>query len=199
VLAAAIGAALVLLAASRGWVTLRVARDRPLPDLVRTVRGGKAQPLLTAMGLVGLAGAVALLATRRIGRLVVGLLLAAAGVLVAVRASTDLQGMSAHRAETLLTDGGPVVGVPAGARATVDLQLTWVGVALTGAVLLIGAGAVVLARGRRWPGMGGRYERSRPATIQDAGHAPEPAQKAVAEADRTLWEALDRGEDPTAR
>jgi hypothetical protein len=54
-------------------------------------------------------------------------------------------------------------------------------VAVAGAVLLAATGAYVAVRGPRWRGLGARYDA--------------PAQ---ARTDADVWDALDRGEDPTA-
>jgi hypothetical protein len=59
----------------------------------------------------------------------------------------------------------------------------WPWLALAGGVLLAAAGLLVTVRGRRWSSLGRRHEP--------------PSARPVAE--RDLWEALDRGEDPTAR
>ncbi|HEX3812562.1 MAG TPA: Trp biosynthesis-associated membrane protein [Mycobacteriales bacterium] len=210
-----VGSALLFLASSRGWVTLSVARSRPLADLKRPVSGAHAQPLLTALAVVGLAAVVALLATRRAGRQIVGALVTVVAVVVLVWLVRDLRGMSAHRAKSLLDDGGPVVGVSAGARVTVDLHLFWVAVALTGAVMLAIGGLAAAARGRGWPAMGSRYDRPRQTSDtsgRSGGEAVEPSDTSVRSAtaagdagsdrapatERRLWEALDRGEDPTA-
>jgi len=53
-----------------------------------------------------------------------------------------------------------------------------------GGLLLAAGGGWTLLRGQHWPGMSARYDRS------DAGHPVGPASAQV-------WEALDRGEDPT--
>jgi len=221
-LACALGAGLLFLAGSRGWVTLSVARGKPLPELRHTVSGSKAQPLITAMAVLGLAGVVALLATRRVGRRIVGLLLAIAAVLTVIWLGRDLHGMSAGRAESLLSDAGPVVGVPAGARVTVDLHLSTVALGLAGVLLLALAGGWAAVRGRVWPAMGSRYDRPAEQTTPDAGRtddithsgspadgtdatarsgdteSADPAATGPPAAQRLLWEALDRGEDPTA-
>ncbi|HEY8472971.1 MAG TPA: Trp biosynthesis-associated membrane protein [Natronosporangium sp.] len=74
----------------------------------------------------------------------------------------------------------------------------WPVVAAVGGLAVAAAGAVTVLRSGRWPAMGARYER--PAHSATAGHPdpggqpdtteqPDPAQ---------LWQALDRGEDPTA-
>jgi hypothetical protein len=59
----------------------------------------------------------------------------------------------------------------------------WPLVAALGGLLIAGAGAVALARGRSWPGMGTRYDR--------------PARASRPESAVELWDALDRGDDPT--
>jgi len=203
-------------------VTLSVARVTSQTKLRHTVSGSKAQPLMTAMAVLGLAGVVALLATRRVGRRIVGLLLAIAAVLAVIWLGRDLHGMSANRAQSLLADAGPVVGVPAGARVTVDLHLTSVALGLAGVLLLGLAGAWAAARGRVWPAMGSRYDRAAEQATPDAGRtddithsgSPEdgtdgsarpgstgsadPVATSPPGAQRLLWEALDRGEDPTA-
>lgn len=78
----------------------------------------------------------------------------------------------------LVAGGGYGLGVVAGARAV------WPAACLLGGVLVAGAGVAALRRGRGWPALGSRYERRPPVTRGDT-----PAE---------LWDALDRGEDPTA-
>lgn len=60
----------------------------------------------------------------------------------------------------------------------------WWGVA--GGVVTAAAGCWVAVRGPRWARWSGRYER--PGGGTDGGDVPA----------RALWDALDRGEDPTA-
>jgi Tryptophan-associated transmembrane protein (Trp_oprn_chp) len=62
----------------------------------------------------------------------------------------------------------------------------WPVLAAAGGLAVVAAGAVTVARGGRWPSMGARYERAARTSQREA----DPAQ---------LWQALDRGEDPTAR
>jgi hypothetical protein len=154
VLLCAAGAGLVLLAASRGWAVEVTPRPAPLPELRTSRSGGDLRPWLPALGWVALAGAGALLATRSALRRVVGGLLVLAGAGAAVAALT-------------------VSGVGAG----------WPLLAAAGGLAVAAAGALTIARGRRWPAMGARYERAavtRPGTDG-------------------MWDALDRGEDPTDR
>jgi uncharacterized membrane protein (TIGR02234 family) len=200
--ACAIGAGLLFLAASQHWVTLTVPRDKPFPPLRRTISGSHAQPLLTGLAIVGLGGVVALLATRRIGRRIVGALLLIVAVVGVIWLARDLHGMSASRAQSLLTDAGPVVGVPAGANAHVQLHLAIVAVGLLGAVLLGLTGALAVVRGGVWPAMGSRYDRpskkARQADSESPADGTNPPAERRGTGQRSLWEALDRGEDPTA-
>ena len=57
-------------------------------------------------------------------------------------------------------------------------------------MLVLLAGLVIAARGHRWGGMSARYE--------NAEQQPDDADQA-ARASVSLWNALDRGEDPTSR
>jgi len=148
-----VGAGLALFAASRTWATVTTLRPAPLPPLHEVKTGAALLPWLTALGLVALAGAGALLATRGPVRAAVGVLLVLCGLgLVA--------GAAAH--------------FPAG----------WPFVTALGGLVVAVAGVVALARGRGWPGMGARYDR--PARARGA-----------AETATQMWDALDRGDDPT--
>ncbi|MBX6750041.1 MAG: Trp biosynthesis-associated membrane protein, partial [Micromonosporaceae bacterium] len=86
VLAVAAGAGLVLLGASRVWWVEVVPRPAPLRPEEIAHTGGSLAPLLPALGLVALAAAGGLLATRGVARRLVGALLTmvALGVVVAV-------------------------------------------------------------------------------------------------------------------
>ena len=169
VLACTAGAAVVLFAASRTWAVVVQARPAPLPPL-RTARTGAALvPWLPALAFVGLAGAGALVATRRTGRLLVGVLLVACGL-----------GMIAGAAAA---PGSGATG-SGGAAA-------WMVAAALGGGLVAAVGAATVARGRRWPTMGARYERSATAD------RPAPAGADRPRAPAEIWDAIDRGTDPT--
>lgn len=62
----------------------------------------------------------------------------------------------------------------------------WPIVAAAGGAAVLAAGGWVAVRGRTWSGLPARYERAAPADEAAAGGAP------------ATWDALDRGEDPTA-
>ena len=179
VLLCLLGAFLVLVAAGRTWLSGVEALPAPLPARDVALTAADLGLALQALGLVGLAGVPALAATRRTGRVVVGVLLLLAGVLVVVRAAGVLLDPDAA-ADAASTD-------PAGLSLT-----AWPAVAGAGGLLLAGAGLLVAVRGRRWAALGRRYE---------APGSPVPLEPETAGpvAERELWEALDRGEDPTGR
>ena len=176
VLLCLVGAFLVLVGAGRDWAVVDVAGTGLLPSRRVGVAGSDLAGGVRALGLVGLAGVVALAATRRWGRVVVGVLLALVGLgVLALVAGTDLAA-EAVRSVPVAQAGGPAEGVrPTGWRAVTG----------AGGLLLAAAGALVAVRGRRWAGLGRRYDApaARPAAVPTG-----PAQ---------LWDALDRGEDPT--
>lgn len=174
VLLCLLGAFLVLVAAGRTWLSGVEELPAPLPARDVALTAGDLGLALQALGLVGLAGVPALAATRRAGRIVVGVVLLLAGVLVVVRAAG------------VLLD-------PDGAADPDGLSLTaWPAVAVAGGLLLVAAGLLVAVRGRRWAALGRRYEAPGASAQTD----PETSGPV---AERELWEALDRGEDPTGR
>jgi uncharacterized membrane protein (TIGR02234 family) len=181
------GAGLALFAATRVW-SVQVTARPGLSDL-RTARTGAEQvPWLTALALVALAGAGALPATRGVARRVLGVLLVLAGAGMAAGAVAGRAGLDAGAA---------------GSAAVV-----WPVACVAGATAVLVGGWWTVRHGHRWPAMGARYER--PAGAANPDHA-RPAQEGVdlagvdlAGVDQTgvdtrvAWDALDRGEDPTA-
>ncbi|MGY1695860.1 Trp biosynthesis-associated membrane protein [Geodermatophilus sp. SYSU D00814] len=175
----ALAGALALTAAGQTWSTVTVTRRPPLPPVTEALTGSALAPLVPAAGLLLLAAAVAVLAVRGAGRAAVGALVVLAGAALAWSGLRVLTGAA-----------DPGTAAP-GERRTADLAAAWPVLCLVAAVVALAAGGLVLARGRRWPGMGGRYERT-PAA------APAPA-RARTDEERALdaWRALDRGDDPT--
>ncbi|HVQ89932.1 MAG TPA: Trp biosynthesis-associated membrane protein [Mycobacteriales bacterium] len=184
------GAGLALLAGGRVWLRVDAPRRPPLPDVAVALSGRAVEPLVPALGVVGLAGLVALLATRGRGRLVVGGLLAASGLLLAVRAAGRVTGPDQAAAWSLLTDAGKTSGIPPGTAVTVSTMPVWPVLAVLAGLALLLAGAGALLRSRRWPGMSARYDAPT--------GPPAPAATAQAAAPAAVWDALDRGDDPTA-
>ncbi|MCL9796963.1 Trp biosynthesis-associated membrane protein, partial [Frankia sp. AgKG'84/4] len=137
--------------------------------------GGTLAPACTALALVGLAAAVAIVATRRVGRTVVGVLALAAGIgIIYLAGRVGADPLAAARA----TD--TVAQFSLGGRADISevrgTAAPWL--AVLGGVLLTAAGMLAAVRGRRWPAMSGRYQ-ARDARPVDA------------------WDAIERGHDPT--
>ena len=169
----AIGGGLALYAGSRQWWVTHTPRIAPLPASIEHVKGKEIASWVPAMGFVGLAGAAALLATRRLGRLAVGVLLVLAGV------ATVIGGVIGLRAE------------PDSPGQRVDAAGFPPSLALGAGALLAAAGFVVVLRFRHWQtkraGLGTRYD-SPGKNRAKAVNANDPA---------ALWDAIDRGEDPT--
>lgn len=181
VLACAAGAVLALVAAARPWAVEIAVRPPPLPDLRTTRSGGDLHPWLPALAWVGLAGAGALLATRGAVRRLVGGLLVLAGA--------------------GLVFGAALAGAGAGAGA--EPSPAWpVLTGLGGVAVALAGGAAVLWSGQ-WPAMSARYDRPAGAgpgasAGTDIG-AGAVAPTRSAQRPDALWDALDRGEDPTDR
>jgi uncharacterized membrane protein (TIGR02234 family) len=183
-LSAVLGASVVLATVGRTWADGTVAfQGTPLHV---SVTGSETTGLPGALALVGLASAVAVFAVRGVGRRLVGLLLALAGVGTvgaAVAAATGTAALD-RRADT-------AVGLSRAAVSGVG-HTAWPWAVVAGGLLLVVAGLLVLARGRDWPGMSSRYEAPVGRSVD-----PSTAAASRAETPADLWKALDRGEDPT--
>ena len=182
VVGAALAGALALSSASQRWADVTAERRAPLPPVPGTLSGSEAAPLVPAAGLVLLAAAVAFFAVRGTGRAVVGLLTAMAGGALVWSAARVLAGGVADAAEDL-----PGVAGSSVTEVVVDLSPAWPLLTLVAGLIAVAAGLLATVRGRSWPGMGRRYERT-------TGAAP-----ARTDEDRAqeAWKALDRGDDPT--
>ncbi len=185
-----LGSVLVLVSTSRAWLTVRLPQPLPLPVLVEHVTGAQVVPGARALALVALAGVAALFAARRTGRVVVGVLvlLSGAGVVWLVARALVDPAAALARAQSGPLRGVGVTGSPSFGG--------WPWVTGAGAVLVVLAGALVAVRGRRWAALSATYDAP--------GSAPAPAEPAPAEGtgdgpapDKAVWDALDRGDDPT--
>ncbi|WP_165977662.1 Trp biosynthesis-associated membrane protein [Nonomuraea diastatica] len=167
------GCALVLWAAGQAWVTV-------LGDgaAARAPSGGELSPVLAPVALAGLAGVVAVLATKGAGRRAVGALLALCGAGAAAATWAALSGdtVIARLREQNVLSGATGLSW--------EIAPLWPAVTAVGAVLVMAGGVLAVLRGGRWAGMSARYDRA----------AGGPSARAD---DRTLWDALDRGDDPT--
>lgn len=170
-----LAAAGLLVSAGQTWIIVEVdvAGQTTLSE---SVTGQSVVPLTTGAGIVLLAGVAGVVATRGVARPIIGGLLAVisgAALWAAASFAVGLPQTAVQAAQRSVADG-------------VQAQSTsaWM-LAAAGAGLGIGAAAMVALRGRSWPGLGSRYQRGDAA---QAGRDLSPAQ---------MWDALDRGEDPT--
>jgi uncharacterized membrane protein (TIGR02234 family) len=187
VLLCLLGSALVLYAVDRTWFSVAEGQQVSI-DAVRTVvKGHRIVSGAQALGYVGLAGVVALAATRRTGRVLVGLLVLSAGVGVVVVIARALGAGLSERGVGALRPGGCGVGSGGCLAAFTDPKVSagWAWLALAGGVLLALSGLLVTVRGRRWAALSSSYS-------PPAARAVEPPVT-----DKGVWDALDRGEDPT--
>lgn len=204
---AAVGGGTAALSGTQVWAT-GTARSA-VSAVPVAAAGGAAAPLATAAGVVGLAAVGALLATRRAGRTVVGLLLLLAGAAALNSAGRFLTDPGAGPYTAVGIEGATVPAAPAVAAAQVGVS-AWPWLSCAAAILLVVAGLAAVVGGRGWPVLGRRYEA--PSTGQrsrraGAGATPVPAPTpppgaagalAARPTPATLWDDLEAGRDPTA-
>jgi uncharacterized membrane protein (TIGR02234 family) len=173
-----LGAVLLLVACGRTWSTASVG-GAGLPTITVILAGSD---LIggVAVAVLALAGVAGIAATRRPGRIVIGLLLVLAGLGV----STAAGSFALHR-DDRLEIGNPLLGLVS-ERAGVDAQGSvttvtswWVGAVVAGLLIAVG-GVLAVVRSGRWPEMGRRYER--PDETTPVGSASGPA---------SAWDQLD--------
>lgn len=199
VVACAAGGSLVLLAAGQPWaraVTSGAAGPVPV-----TATGAEIVPLVPGLGLLALAGSVALLATRRGGRRLVGAILAAAGAGIAAATIAGRATPEGALREAAGVATGRIGAVVSGVAGT-----GWPWLAFAGGLVVLSVGMAAAVAGPRWSVMSSRYERgAEPAVVGSAGApAPTPAPAAGGPGAEPppatgsdTWSALDRGIDPT--
>ncbi len=178
VVPALLGAALTLLSTSRSWVHAAVD-DPVIGHAAISASGRQAAPVVPAVALVALAGGVALLLARALGRRVAGLLLVLAGAAGVAATASLLRVPESGVAELVAKAVGVVGSTPTSTQVT-----SWPWVAVAGCALVALGGAVAVLRAGSWAGSRGRYEAPGAQEPQDA----DPG---------TTWDALSRGEDPT--
>jgi uncharacterized membrane protein (TIGR02234 family) len=208
------GAGLVLLGSRQQLARVVVRAPRPLPATVTVVNAQDLRPAIAALAVAALASLAAVLATRGFLRRLTGLITIAlgAGIVLlgagtvtpaAVRAAAGRAGTSpasgsaagtAAGSVTAGTGQGTSAGPLGGFGARVLLEgSSWRLLLVAGAVLILAAGIVVLARAGRLPAMSGRYDRPRAARAGLTGRAR------ARPAGESMWEALSAGADPTIR
>jgi uncharacterized membrane protein (TIGR02234 family) len=171
---------LAFFAASRTWAHVRIATDG-LPSDSVDVSGADAQPLVSALALVVVTAALAVLAASPRVRRVVGaftVLVAVAAALIVLLGGSSLDSAVDHAVEASPAFTG-----------TGDHDFTgsvWKYVTALAFILAALLGGVTAKLGATWPTMSSRYDApaARPAVT-----APQ--------SDAEMWKALDEGRDPT--
>jgi uncharacterized membrane protein (TIGR02234 family) len=195
VLACLAGAGLVLLAAGQPWARA-TAGGGPAGVVTVQVSGADVIAVVSGLGVLALAGSVALLATRRLGRRLVGTVLALAGLGIVV-------GALAGRADpgpALRETAGKATG-RIGAPVTDVVTTGWPWPAVAGGLLVLAVGVAAAVLGPGWSVMSSRYERDGGAAALAAGPATGAPERTSGEPattpTRDAWAALDQGTDPT--
>jgi uncharacterized membrane protein (TIGR02234 family) len=191
--AVALPALLLLLAATRPWLTGRSAEPL-LGGGAVSATGSQVAPGLVALALVGLVALVTMLTGRAVVRRVssVALVVASAAALaLTVRPLTDPE-------EALGRVAAAAVGRTGVVRTTAEVSAwAWTAV-IAGAVLVLAALLAAFAA-PRWSGLSKRFDAPGDAA-GDQGAIPAPT-RAEAEADpdpqRSAWDDLTEGRDPT--
>jgi len=172
-----VGSLLTLLAVRHAWASFATGDDLTIRAVRTDVAGSRIAGAAQAFAIVGLAGVAAIAATRRTGRVLVGLVVLLAGVVVVV----DVAGLLADLHGRLARAAGPH-----GLHDAAGPYWLWPVLTLAGGALMALAGLLVAVRGRRWAALSASYEV--PAARDPAA---EPSHKAA-------WDSLDAGDDPTA-
>jgi uncharacterized membrane protein (TIGR02234 family) len=161
------------------WVWGHAFIDDGVTESTLDVTGRELLPLGRAMAVLALAAAIALLATRGTGRFLIGSILAFAGLAQAVYSFNLARELTTRVMDWATEAGFAVVGTDADPSRPL-----WNAAA---GLLVFVAGVLVAARGQAWPGLSRRFQRAGKGPAQD--ERPTSQQS---------WDALDRGEDPTA-
>lgn len=171
---------LAFFAASRTWAHVRIATDG-LPSDSVDVTGADAQPLVSALALVVVTAALAVLAASPRVRRVVGgftVLIALTAAVVVLLGGSSLDNAVDHAIEASPAYTG------SGDR---DFTTSaWKYVTVLAFVIAALLGGITAKLGASWPTMSSRYDApaARPAVT-----APQ--------SDAEMWKALDEGRDPT--
>lgn len=163
------------------WITATVPvfRGETTPTRVVEFTGSMLIGFGSAAGWVALASAAGIIATSTWGRMLVGLVAAASGAAAGIPAVAFILSRGPLVTEALDGDEALVV----------DGNAWWMVAMLAGLVVMV-VGVLTVVRGRAWPALSARYERSttRSSKAADESDQREPLR---------MWDALDRGEDPT--
>lgn len=176
VIACAVGGLFVVLASGREWAhtTLHSPQLGGVTSL--KVTGHAVAPALPALGVALLALSAAILAASGLMRRLVGV------VIILVAVCTVVVSVAARGRVSTALMHHEVGAQGLAVHATANL---WWLLATVGGVLGLVAGVLTVVGAGKWAAMSAKY---------DAPSAPKPTKDPAAVA----WDALDRGEDPTA-
>ncbi|MDQ2796646.1 MAG: Trp biosynthesis-associated membrane protein, partial [Actinomycetota bacterium] len=152
-----LGAAGALLVSLPTWQAITVARH-DLTGVTVDMTGRDVDSASTALGLVALAGVVAVLATRGLWRRVVGGVLALAGLGLIWRSSAAAGAVGSARARSFVEGHRQTFTVDAGVMPHIAVHAVWPVLSVVCGVLVLASGVLVAARGGRWQAMSARYE-----------------------------------------
>jgi uncharacterized membrane protein (TIGR02234 family) len=196
-LALALGSAAMLGCVTRTWVHLSAARTPPLAPVSVGVGGRSLTPLIGGLALVLLAGSLAVLATSGRLRQLLGALLAVLSALAIVWSLRDLGDVSAGRARGLIGDRTSGIGLAGDFAVRSTTHPVWPALCALAALVCLLASGIVALRGGRWSAMAARYDAPNGAAPAAAPDSKLDASDRRAVEDLALWNALDRGDDPT--
>lgn len=176
--------ALLLLSTTQTWVTASGLGETATVDEV-AITGAEAAETVTAMGLVGLASALALTIARKLIRYLIAVLVLASSAISGAAVVAVLSDPAAAVTAAL----GETTGTTTDAQDYALSPALWL--AVVAVVLVTLAGLALLLVSHRWPDRAGRRYES-------------PAEGATATAaedldEFDLWDDLSQGEDPTER
>jgi uncharacterized membrane protein (TIGR02234 family) len=166
--------------ASRTWAHARIAAEGLPPDTVK-VSGSDSQPIITALALVAITAALAVLASSPRLRRIVGVF--TVGVAVAAIAVVLFDGSSVDEAMTKAVKASPAF---TGSNTPATHHTAWPVLTVVAFIVVAGLGALTARFGPVWPTLSSRYDAPR---IRPSEVAPQT--------DAEMWKALDEGRDPT--
>jgi uncharacterized membrane protein (TIGR02234 family) len=187
----ALGAAIALMAATQVWLegTLDLVG---LPPVEVSVTGRQAAPVMPAVALLALGAAVGLLLIGGLARRVFGVIVALAALggawLTTVTVSDPVAAVSSPLAQAAGLASPPADASLEAARSG------WPVIGIAGLVIIAAAavGAAVIGT---WPQVGRRYAAA-PVADPQGSVADAPQRRDESDGIR-LWDALERGDDPT--
>lgn len=174
---------IAFLAAGRTWAEADVKAEGLASATVR-VTGTDAQPLVSALAIVVVTAALAVLAAGPRLRRVVGALTVLVGVGGAVLVPRSGSGVLDDALRTAAEKSPAYTGPSSIGDTSYSL---WYLVAIAAFVAAAGLGVTTVRLARQWPTMSSRYDAPSARPVRD---------EAVTDSD--MWKAMDRGDDPTA-